>query len=719
MSRWFSLFLLVALPGFAAARDSRPGQLCVGEADRFDSSRAKCSSFTTAKITIPVPSSRLFVIVTADRKRIIFGRLEAQTASIDVSNAAGVPMQLRFESLQKPWPAGAELLLESTPPARMEWRWIIPKEVAASMNSVEAPAGTYKATLSAPHFEPVTFKIDARRTGELGIVRLRPLAVLAGRVIARATRAPLAGAVIASNMGKTLAVTDLNGEFREELAADVNLTSINVSLEGYGTRSIVLDRTRGDRILPPVELDRGGSLRVRITRDMKKYPELSVEVLRVENRKQIHVGSAKLHASSGDWVVQDLDAGDFIVIASGEMPLQKLAKTATVKSGERATVDLEIEPIDLLGSVSRGSTKVAEAAVTLKSSQYGWSATVQTDDRGSFEHELWQSGRFAALVFAPGLTEPYLTASEISDTPMAHLDLVIPSGRIAGRVVDSVSQQPVAGAAVTLDSVSPEGTTRSLGATADEKGEFAFEGVARGRHSVTAEARSYIRSAQQSFVFEDDGESKQVAIALAPGDRFPLLVTTAAGTPIAGASVTQNSLLFSEAPATDGAGRVDVGIDSSRGALLMVIPKTGSFTLYRVPPGSDIPSEPVQVVVKPAAASITVTTLDDATSAPIRNVHILVRYNGEFIDPLLVRILAGIRGVGMTTDQRGQFAWLDLPDGTYDFWPYGSDSEAAEIMARRPPPSASLAVSSGAYSVKIRFNTRSANAVAGTARAAR
>lgn len=681
-------------------------ELCLGSKGIIRSASAECQPVLTNTARIAVSSTRLFIVIAADGQNAIFGELRPPAGMIDLSKTAGARIRLRLLSSTPKWPKNLEIALKTLGQNGDEWHWNLTGKEAAHLRHIDLPNGVYEITVVAERTEPVTQKIDTKAKPDLGSIRLRPWPFLAGTVVDRNTHAPIPGAVIASESGKTIAVTDLTGGFREQLPPDLNPSAINISSPGYGTRTIPLTKVRADRTIPTIELVRAGILRVRIGRDTTKYPQITLDVLRLENHRQIRLKTAKLNASQTQWSADDLDPGEFVVIISGSQPLQKLAKNATVRSGEETTIDLNIDSIDLLGSISRAGAGVADAQVTLKSSQYGWSADLTASDQGTFEEDLWQSGRFAALISAPILTEPYLTAQDVADTPTAHLDIVIPSGQITGSVLDARNQQAISGADVTLDSILPDNTHRSVGATTDAQGRFVFEGVAVGQHSLTAEAPKYLRNASQPFEFTADGQTKDVVIALTPGDRFPVLVTAPDGTPIAGASIIQTENLFGQPPVTDANGQADVAVNSSSGALLMVVPKTGSFALYRIPAGVEIPKDPVQIVVKPATASVTITTVDDSTSLPIRNANILVRYDGEFIAPFLGRLYGGLRGISFTTNQQGQFLWLDLPAGTYEFWPYGSLDEAADIMAHQPRAAAVLPAGTGSYSITMRFNTK-------------
>ncbi len=705
--RWIVVCLWLVAPCLVAAQRTLPqAQLCIGSKGILRSTTAECQPVLTSMVRIPVSSSRLFILITADERNAIFGDFEPPVGTIDLSKTAGMPIPLRLVSSTLKWPKNPEIALKSLAQNGNEWRWNLTRNEAAHLRQIDVPGAVYEMTIVAERTEPVIRKIDTKAKPDLGSIWLRPWPFLAGTVIDRNTHAPLPGAVIASDSGKTIAVTDMTGSFREQLPPDLNPSAVNISSPGYGTRTIPLTKARANRTLPTIELVRAGTLRVRIGRDTTKYPQITLDVSRLENHRQIRIKTAKLTASQNQWSANDLDAGEFVVMVSGARPLQKLAKNATGRSGEETTIDLNIDPIDLLGSVARGGTGLADAQVTLKSSKYGWSADLTASDQGTFEEDLWQSGRFAALISAPVLTEPYLTAKEVADTPRAHLDIVIPSGRITGSVQDARTQEPIAGADVTLDSTLPDNTQRSVGTRTDDQGHFDFEGVAIGQHSLTAEAPKYLRNVLQPFQFTADGQAKDVVIALTPGDRFPVVVTAPDGTPVVGASIIQTENLFGQPPVTDADGRADVAVNSASGALLMIVPRSGSFALYRIPAGVEMPKEPTQIVVKPATGSVTVTAVDDSTSLPTGNANILVRYNGEFIGPFLGRLYGGLRGISFTTNQQGQFVWMDLPPGMYEFWSYGSLDEAADIMAHQPRAGAAVPVSTGSYSITLRFNTR-------------
>jgi len=696
------LWLLIAAPS-PAVNPAVQGQLCIGrDAESFRSDEAECRVIEDSHAPIAAAAPRLFMFVSGDKKIAIFGRIEPDS-NLGEASSGSVRVTLRIDSVSRTSPRNAELILK-TPGKLAQWRWTLSKEIMESLQEIRLPPSQYEATFTAPHHEPLELKIDARAKADLGRLRLLALPILAGKVIDRTTRAPIAGALITADSGKAIGVSDISGEFREELAPGNDPLSITVAYGGYGTRTIVLPQARADRVLPPIELDAGGSLHVMVIRDKEKYRAVSVDVARVEGRKQVRARHGEL-VGGAEWIANDLDPGDYMVTVGGQKPLQRVGQAVAIKAAQVAQLEVKIEPIGLVGTVSRGKTRVPHAEITLKSHHGGWESVVTTNEEGVFEEELWQGGRVLAAVSVGGANAPYVFVDEIHDDPSVRWDIKIPSGTVSGRVIDARSRKPIAGASITLDSELPDDSNKSLGTTADEFGHFAFDGVGVGMQSVYAEAPKYLTSAPQKFVFSQNDERKELEVALTPAARYPLLVVGTDDRPVAGAFVVHTALPEGELPVTDGQGRVDIDIDPNLGALMAILPRSGSFALHRVPPAAEIPDTPVRVIVPPPAASLAIRAEDDATGMPVPNARLLVRYNGEFLSPSLTAFIGRLRALQFTADRAGQLFFADLPPGLYELWPYLRSIEADEIMQGRRAPAAALPVTAGAYSATLKVGS--------------
>lgn len=701
MSRAF-LWLLIVAPSLAA-NAAVQGQLCIGqdaESFRLDESECRVIEDTHAPIAAVAP--RLFVFVTADKKTAVFGRIEPDSNIGDASSGS-VRVTLRIDSVSRTSPRNAELILK-TAGKPIQWRWTLSKEIMESLQEIRLPPSQYEATITAPHHEPLELKIDARAKADLGRLRLRPLPILVGKVIDRVTRAPIAGVLITADSGKTIGVTDVAGEFREELAPGNDPLSITVAYGGYGTRTIALPHARADRVLPVIELDAGGSLHVTVIRDKEKYRTVSLDLARMEGRLQVRARHGEL-VGGAEWIADDLDPGEYMVTVGGSKPLQRVGRAVTIKAAQAAQLEVKIEPIDLIGTVSRGRTPVPRAEITLKSHHGGWQSVVTTSEEGTFEEELWQGGRVLAAVSVAGANAPFVFVDEIHDDPSVRWDIKIPSGTVSGRVIDAGSRKPIAGASITLDSELPDDSNKSLGTRADESGHFAFDGVGAGMQSLYAEAPKYLTSAPQRFVFSQEDETKDLEVALSLAARYPLLVVGIDDRPVPGAFVVHAALREGDVPVTDGQGRVEVDIDPNVGALMAILPRSGSFALYRVPPAAEIPDTPVRIVVPPPAASLAIRAEDDATDMPVPNARLLIRYNGEFLPPSLTAFISRLRAVQFTADRTGQIFFADLPPGMYELWPYLRSNEAAEIMLGRKAPAAALPVTAGAYAATLKVGS--------------
>jgi Carboxypeptidase regulatory-like domain len=693
-------FLLILMA--ASAFSATPGRLCVGSNETsFRSDEAECLDVADEKASVPAGLPRLVLYVSGDKATAIFGRVDPARGERNVARGTGsrVPFLLKSTS-RRNWPIATELVLKT---GTAQWRWSLTAEVAQSLRQISVMPGAYEATLRAPHHEPLQVKFDTRvKTSLPPTLLLNALPVLSGKVYERTGRVPLAGALITDDAGKTLALADAAGEFVAELPADENPSAIHVTSPGFGMKIVALPKTRTDHALPPIELDRAGSIRVRIERDVEKHPKLTIDVARTEGRKQIKVSHGEIAAAAREWLANDLDAGDYMVVIGGTRPLQRLGERVHVAAAEETLLEKRIDAIALTGWVSRAGGPVPGAEIALKSSSHGWISRIVADDAGRFEEELWEGGHFAAVVSGSGLPEPYSFAHEIQDAGLARWEIVIPAGKVAGTVTDALSHRPLKDVDVTLDTTSADNSTRSVGARTDEAGHFVFEGVPEGPQSVSAEAQRYIRSTPRQFALAAD-QSQSVDIALAHATQWSFVITGRDGQPLINALAVHADLPAGVTPVTDSRGHVDVDINPARGAELLILPASGSFALYRIPAGADVPDQPVPITVAPPTASLDIHAENQETGSAVANVRVLVRYNGELLDPTLVRMFERLRQVSFATDAHGQCLLAELPSGMYELWTYAAAGQAMQLIASRAAPAAALPVTSGSYQVVLKF----------------
>lgn len=545
-------------------------------------------------------------------------------------------------------------------------------------------------------------ELQVAKNTEIGVVALKRSPLISGRVVEAHSGAPLPGAIAATN-GKTLGISDGNGDLRIELPDGENPPFLAVSFAGYGTRIIALAKGRSDQTLSPIELGPAGMLFVKLP---EKHDSLSLELKRVDGRNETTAQSGRVDGNGNQWKVDNLDAGEYRLLIGGSQPLQHFGASVKIRPGETTEFEFQLSPIDLTTAVFKRAVPVPGAEVTLKSSVGGWTSTMVTGSDGTFHQELWQGGRLVALVSTAGLSEPYLLAKEIGDSSTFEWDIQVPAGSVTGHVLDRRSHQPVPGATVTLEETHDD-TTKSIGYVSDDSGTFAFEGVEAGSNRIYAEASGFLKSAPQDFVLASSDEERRLDIQLDAASEYPFVVVGPNEQPIVAAAVVQAAQPPGPGPVTDISGRVDVDIDRARSELVAFLPKNGSFGLYRIPANPDIPSEATRVVVMPPVATLTIRTVDEATGLPVRNVHLMIRYNREFVDPSLAQLISAATALPFITNYSGQAFLASIPSGTYDVWPYGSMAEAQDIMRGTIPAAASISVVGGDYTATLKFRSAS------------
>ena len=156
--------------------------------------------------------------------------------------------------------------------------------------------------------------------------------------------------------------------------------------------------------------------------------------------------------------------------------------------------------------------------------------------------------RLVVAAALASLAAPLVLAQDKKTSePSKHHQQRPPSAFILGRVVDAVSNQPVAGAKVTMAGAqSGRGQAASLSVLATDTGYFLFRDVVAGSHTITATAPAYLPGAygqsrvggpSQPFSV-GDGERANVMIRLWREATLSGTVTDETGEPVAGIAVT-------------------------------------------------------------------------------------------------------------------------------------------------------------------------------------
>ena len=139
-----------------------------------------------------------------------------------------------------------------------------------------------------------------------------------------------------------------------------------------------------------------------------------------------------------------------------------------------------------------------------------------------------RSGAFTLEKLAPGR---YVLTASAEGRPPAHsgpidvesgrttrgAKIVLPKGgKLAGKVIDAETKKPVAGAAVSLDSVTSSQANAVKGVTTDERGAYALDGAPTGPFSIRVGHLSYRTKIVPGLTSTSGGAPTSVDVELTP-----------------------------------------------------------------------------------------------------------------------------------------------------------------------------------------------------------
>src|SRR6185295_4067333 len=275
----------------------------------------------------------------------------------------------------------------------------------------------------------------------------------------------------------------------------------------------------------------------------------------------------------------------------------------TVAAGEaEATLDLDFEGgLALSGHVRQDGRPVDGAMVMMRGNDVAANASGRTDYTGAYKIENLRPGSYNVEVvsMASGMRK-HDTVTLDGDR---ELDFDLRSTRIAGKVLEAGTGEPLAGVAVRAEPVERERDESmaifSGAVTTDDGGRFALGAASEGSWTISAEKSGYARAAKTIDVGAEPVDG--VEIRLSPTQGITLQVSRTAGAPPAHVQVA----------VLDGARRSLVTGMYSTG-------ENGRVRLSTVPPGTwevlvrtddsgtvrviaSSPGEPVPVVLAPQA----------------------------------------------------------------------------------------------------------------------
>lgn len=396
-----------------------------------------------------------------------------------------------------------------------------------------------------------------------------------------------------------------------------------------------------------------------------------------------------------------LASGVYQLRLRGPQPTEQQGTLIPVGTGDTRVKTITIEPFVLTGRITLGGTELGTGALRLRHRELKWDAAIALAADGTFRAPLWQRGAFEYSVRSPALPTEYAFAAEIDGSPLA---IDIPDGRIIGVVRDAASGEPVAGAMVALQT-NIEDREEHARVTTGPEGRFDFAGIKHGRHTVRVFPPRHLQPEPVVFTLGGDKRLQELDVRLAAGRPVDVVVIDN-DDPVANATilaVTDGQVRARTT--TDEDGRATVAVPAEELATLFVVPAEGLFAVQRLRRGGMQGRLKIYLPRTSSSLRIQATTTTGGAMPPF---SLLMRYNGELVPAEVAEALTAIQGLQLMTGSESEAHLRNIPSGSYEFWPYRTDSEAESIVAAASATLAPIQVNvrAGENAIAVKFAAR-------------
>ena len=299
---------------------------------------------------------------------------------------------------------------------------------------------------------------------------------------------------------------------------------------------------------------------------------LSITGLSPDERRQLSAGvsgkawTAAQEVPDGRFEARDVPAGRAQAFARvgnyDSSNARNVSKPVDVP--EEGTVDVEL-PFEAGFALTVRVVKEGQGVEGVNVFARGAGPDVATNGSGATD----ATGTLRMLGLKPGTylvnAQSWLSGAQAPEqkidlTGDRTLEIVLPTGRLSGRVVAAGSEQPLSNATVSVKSMTSSGTFgMTHDATTDDSGRFQLTGLEAGSLTLTATRSGYV--VETRTVASD--QTDELVIALARGDGLDVTGRDALlGTPLANLSVVVSDGAGAEVLTTyarlDSAGRGEI-----------------------------------------------------------------------------------------------------------------------------------------------------------------
>jgi hypothetical protein len=234
------------------------------------------------------------------------------------------------------------------------------------------------------------------------------------------------------------------------------------------------------------------------------------------------------------------------------------AHVAVPEAQDEVTAQIVFEPgFALAGTVTRNGQGVGGAIVSAAMGGGGPRSAATTGDSGAYRIEGLLEGTYVVMVLPAGLGGTPRT-QEVAVSGDTTLDIVIPSARVGGVVLDAATRQPLADASVQLGV--REASRGPRGVTTDSNGRFAFEDLDTSPYTLIVRRTGFELATRE--VTPSEGGSDDIVVELARGPGIAVEVRDAAlGVPLRAVQVRVTAgggVVFTGGVPLDGDGRGEI-----------------------------------------------------------------------------------------------------------------------------------------------------------------
>lgn len=429
-------------------------------------------------------------------------------------------------------------------------------------------------------------------------------------------------------------------------------------------------------------------------------------LLRDANDEWKRIGHQSLPAATRRVRFEGLAPGVYQLLVRGPQPTEQLATKIALGHNDVRTKTIVIEPLVLTGRVTFGGTDLGTGALMLRHREFHWRGAVALAADGSFRAPLWQRGDYSCAIRGPALPTPFSQSVKLEGASPLRLAIDIPDGRVRGTVRDAKSGAAVAGALVLLQTTTADGETHVKLIT-DPQGRFDFTGIRSGKQIVRVLPPRHLEPDPIAFTLGNAPRLRELDVRVDAGRTVPIVVIDRTFDPVAEATVfaVSDSRIRARTK-TDEDGRAEIHVPAGEPAALFVVGAEGPFAMVRI--GTQEEKSRVRVNLPTTSSSLLIRALttDGRTMPPF---SLLMRYNGELVPMDITDELAAAQGLQLATGPGSEAHLQNIPSGSYEFWPYRTDDEAAGIVAAGAVlPPIQVDVRTGENKILVRFAAKKA-----------